>query len=284
MHEKKAMMTGKIIDNRCTAPGHFLMTVRLPPSFASPSPGQFIMIHEAGRREPLLARPFSVFDFHRHGDHVALELLYHVAGRGTSLFSGMRSGDEATILGPLGNGFTLPAGVRRAVFVAGGVGIAPLHFLVHGGFLTAGVESPKEAIFYLGARTKDLLTGFERLSDFCDLRICTDDGSRGYRGPVTDLLKCDIEDYDPKETVIFACGPTPMIRALKYLLKNSLIPCQVSLEERMACGIGACLGCAISIGVPGSKTKYRKVCEDGPVFDLREILPATNFETHENET
>jgi dihydroorotate dehydrogenase electron transfer subunit len=109
------------------------------------------------------------------------------------------------------------------------------------------------------------------LSGFCDLRICTDDGSRGYRGPVTDLLKRNLDDYDPKETVVFACGPTPMIRALGRLLENNPIPCQVSLEERMACGIGACLGCAIAIGGPGRKTEYRKVCKDGPVFDLREI-------------
>jgi dihydroorotate dehydrogenase electron transfer subunit len=282
MDEKKAMMTGEIVENRCTAPGHFHMTVRLPPSFTTPAPGQFVMIREGGRGEPLLARPFSVFDFHRKGYHCVLELLYRVAGWGTSLFSGLRSGDKATLLGPLGRGFTLPAGVRRALFVAGGVGVAPLHFLIHSGFLATGVENPREAIFYLGARTKELLTGFERLSGLCDLRVCTDDGSRGHRGPVTDLLKRDIDDYDPKETVVFACGPTPMIRALERLLENNLIPCQVSLEERMACGIGACLGCAIAIGGPGKKTEYRKVCEDGPVFELREILPTTPFDTQEN--
>jgi dihydroorotate dehydrogenase electron transfer subunit len=282
MHEQKAMVTGEIIGNRCTAPGHFLMTVRLPHLFTTPAPGQFVMIHETGRGDPLLARPFSVFDFHRFGDHVVLELLYRVAGRGTSLFSRMMSGDELTLLGPLGRGFTLPAGIRRAVCVAGGVGVAPLHFLIHSGFLTARGESPRAAIFYLGARTKDLLAGVERLNDFCDLRICTDDGSLGHRGPVTDLLKCDIEDYDPQETVVLACGPIPMIRALERLLRNNSIPCQVSLEERMACGIGACLGCAIAIGGPGRKTEYRRVCEDGPVFDLREILPTTAFDTQEN--
>ena len=282
MHEKKAMMTGEIIDNRCTAPGHFLMTLRLASAFETPAPGQFVMIREAGRSDPLLARPISVFDFHRYGDHCVLEILYRVAGRGTSLFSGMRSGDEATVLGPLGRGFTLPAGIGRALFVAGGVGVAPLHFLVHSGLLTAGAQRPVETIFYLGARSRDLLTGVERLDGFCDLRMCTDDGSRGHRGPVTDLLKRDIDDYDPSQTAIFACGPKPMIRTLACLLENTLIPCQVSLEERMACGIGACLGCAIAIGGPGRKTEYRRVCEDGPVFDLREILPTTPIDTQEN--
>ena len=265
-------MIGEIVDNRCAAPDHFLMTIRLPSSFTTPAPGQFVMVRETGRGEPLLPRPFSVFDFHRCGDDVVLELLYRVAGRGTSLFSGMRPGDKLTVLGPLGRGFTIPDGIRRGLFIAGGVGVAPLHFLIHSGFLTAGTESRREAIFYFGARSQDLLAGFARLSGFCDLRICTDDGSQGYRGPVTDLLKRDINDYDPEETVVFACGPTLMIRALGRLLKNSLILCQISLEERMACGIGACLGCAIAIGGPGGKTEYQKVCKDGPVFDLREIL------------
>ncbi len=269
------MRTGEIVDNRCTAPDHFLMAVRLPASFTTPAPGQFVMVRETGRGEPLLARPFSVFDFHRCGDDCVLELLYRVAGRGTFLFSRMRPKDELTVLGPLGRGFTIPAGIRRGLFVAGGVGVAPLHFLVHTGFLTAGTKSLREAIFYFGARSQDLLAGLARLSGFCDLRICTDDGSRGYRGPVTDLLKRDIDDYDPKETVVFGCGPAPMIRSLGRLLGNNRIPCQVSLEERMACGIGACLGCAVAIGGPGGKTEYRKVCEDGPVFDLREILLAS---------
>jgi dihydroorotate dehydrogenase electron transfer subunit len=96
------------------------------------------------------------------------------------------------------------------------------------------------------------------------------------------LLKRDIDGYDSKETVVFACGPTPMIHALERLLKNNPIACQVSLEERMACGIGACLGCAIAVGGPAKTMGYRKVCEDGPVFDLREILPATALETQEN--
>lgn len=278
MDKIQAMRTGVIIDNRCAAPGHFLMTVRLPSSFKTPAPGQFVMVRQAGRFEPLLSRPFSVFDFHRNGDDCVLEILYRVAGRGTFLFSKMRKGDGLTVVGPLGRGFAIPAGIKRGLLVAGGVGVAPLHYLVHTGFRTGGTQSPGEAVFYFGARSLDLLAGLDRLSGFCDLRICTDDGSRGYHGPVTDLLECDIDGYDPKETVVFGCGPSPMIRSLGRLLGNSPIPCQVSLEERMACGIGACLGCAVAIGGPGGKTEYRKVCEDGPVFDLRQILPASPVE------
>lgn len=276
MPDKRAVMTGEIIDNHPVAPGHFLMRLRLPLSFTTPTPGQFVMIRQAGQGEPLLARPFSVFDFHRYGDHVVLELLYRIAGRGTSLFSALRPGDKTTLLGPLGRGFALPAGTRRILLVAGGVGVAPLHFLIRSGIQPIEVERSGTVILYLGARSKDLLTGLEGLGGLCDIQICTDDGSRGHRGPVTDLLKRDIVDCDPAETVVFACGPTPMIRALKGLLSSSYLPCQVSLEERMACGIGACLGCAIAVGGPGREIAYRKVCEEGPVFDLREILLAAH--------
>jgi len=278
MDERKAMAAGEIIDNGPLAPGHYHLTVRLPASFADPSPGQFVMVREAGGREPLLSRPFSVFDFHRRGEGAVLELLYRVVGRGTDLFSRMKPGDELSVLGPLGRGFTMGAGIRRALFVAGGVGVAPLHFLVRSAFAEAGKRNPGDAIFYFGAGSQDLPSGLARMSGFCDLRIATDDGSRGYHGPVTGLLKCDIDDYDPEETILFGCGPVPMIRAIALLLANRPIPCQVSLEERMACGLGACLGCAIATGTSGEGWAYRKVCEDGPVFDIRQILPSFSLE------
>jgi dihydroorotate dehydrogenase electron transfer subunit len=273
MHETHSMMTGVIRENRKMASDHFLMTVILPPSFPIPVPGQFVMVRQSGRGEPLLARPLSVYGFQGHGDHAVLELLYRVIGRGTILFSRMKPGDEVALIGPLGKGFTVPSGIRRVLFVAGGVGVAPLIFLLQCGFLKEDVEQNREAIFYLGARSADFLVGRERLNGSCDLRLCTDDGSLGYHGPVTGLLKNEIEGYDPKETVLFACGPTPMIQALGGLLKDNPIPCQVSIEERMACGLGACLGCAVAIQGPGGKREYVRVCQEGPVFDLREILP-----------
>ncbi len=272
MNENRSLLLGWVIGNRRTAPDHFFMTIRLPLSFAPPSPGQFVMVRESGPREPLLARPLSVFGFQRHVDHFVLELLYRVAGRGTSLFARLQPGDELTVLGPLGKGFTLPAGIKRALFVAGGVGVVPLIFLLHSGFLTAEAQHDTEKIFYLGARSADLLIGLERLRGFCELGICTDDGSHGYHGPVTAMLQRDISGYDPGETVIYACGPAPMIRALRLILKDHPIPCQVSLEERMACGLGACLGCAVAVRGLEGKREYRRVCQEGPVFDLRAVV------------
>jgi dihydroorotate dehydrogenase electron transfer subunit len=279
MHEKQTMLTGKIVENREVALGHFQMAVQLPHSFPTPLPGQFVMIRKAEQEEPLLARPLSVFGFQLYEDHIKLQLLYRVAGRGTKHLACSRPGDELSVLGPLGKGFTLPTGIRRVIFIAGGVGVAPLTFLLHSGLLSSGTELEIQKTFYLGARSAELLAGLDRLEGFCELEICTDDGSRGYHGPVTamfesdiGLLKRDIGGYNPEETMIYACGPMAMIRAIGLLLNEHPIRCQVSLEERMACGLGACLGCAVAIRNEVGERDYRRVCRDGPVFDLREII------------
>ena len=265
------MVTGQVIGNWGVAPDHYLLTLRLPLSFTMPQPGQFVMIRDPERGEPLLPRPISVYSFHQGGDRAILDLLYRAAGRGTSLFSRMKPGDLLNVLGPLGRGFALPRNVRNVILLAGGVGVAPLTFLLHEGYLRDISAKKTEITAYVGARTAELLTGLDRLQGFCDLRIATDDGSAGYHGPVTDLLRCDLGVYEPEETMIYACGPTAMIRSLGLIIRKSAIRCEVSLEERMACGIGACLGCAVAITDGNGKSAYQRVCHDGPVFDIREI-------------
>jgi len=275
MGKETSLMTGTIIENRLAAPDHFLVSVRLPEAFPAPLPGQFVMVREAGRTAPLLARPLSVLGFTQNPGHGVLELLYRVVGEGTSLLSRLKPGDGISVMGPLGRGFAPPEGVEQVLFVAGGVGVAPLAYLLHGGLMTSETGRNLRKAFYLGARSAELLTCLDKLRDSCELGICTDDGSRGYCGSVTDLLARDIGGYEPKKTLIYACGPTPMIRSLKALLKGRPIPCQVSLEERMACGLGACLGCAVAIRRRGSGQgiEYKRVCKDGPVFDLEEVIP-----------
>ncbi len=274
MHEKKAMTIGMVLGSRPVAPDHFLLSVRMGQGFVEPLPGQFVMIRESLRREPLLARPLSVFGFKRHEGHGVLELLYRVAGKGTTILAHLKPGGELAVLGPIGRGFTLPSGIRQVIFVAGGVGVAPLAYLLHSDLLASKAGPEIRMNFYLGARSAELLAGVERLRDFCELGICTDDGSHGYHGTVTAMLHRDIDRFDPGETIIYACGPTPMVWALRSLLREHPISCQVSLEERMACGLGACLGCAVAIRGPEGKREYRRVCQDGPVFDLREVLLA----------
>lgn len=263
---------GEVIGNCCVAPGHFLLSIGLPDAFATPQPGQFVMVRDPGRGEPLLARPLSVYGFHREAGRAVLELLCRVAGRGTSLFSRMNPGAPLAVLGPLGRGFTLQSGLRKVVLLAGGVGVAPLTFLLQGGYLRQGSrQEPGFITAYVGARTADLLTGVDRLQGFCELRTATDDGSAGYHGLVTDLLRADLDGYDPGETMIYACGPAAMIRSLGVILRSSTLHCEVSLEERMACGIGACLGCAVATTESDGDVLYRRVCCDGPVFDIRRI-------------
>jgi len=272
MAEIPSIAIGQVMENRSVAPDHFILTVRLPLSFATPAPGQFVMIRDPDRGEPLLPRPISVYGFQREEDHAILNLLCRVAGWGTSLFSRLNPGSTLTVLGPLGRGFSIDPDVRQLLLVAGGVGAAPLAFLLQDGSLLKQDSGKRQVTAYLGAGTAELLTGLNRFQGFCDLRTCTDDGSKGYHGPVTDLLAVDLGGYDAKSTLILACGPEAMIRSLALLLRDTGIRCQVSLEERMACGVGACLGCVVAIKEGEGGTGYRRVCHDGPVFDIGEIL------------
>jgi dihydroorotate dehydrogenase electron transfer subunit len=272
------MADGQVIRNVEVAPDHFRLTLRLSSSFATPYPGHFVMIRESDHREPLLPRPLSVYGFHREGGYAVLDLLYRVVGRGTSLFSRLRSMSSLTVLGPLGRGFTVDRDVRKVILVAGGVGVAPLTFLLHESYSRTNASGKTQTTAYVGARTAELLTGLDRLDGFCDIRVATNDGSAGHQGLVTDLLRCNMDGYAPEETLIYGCGPAAMIRSLGLLVRKTAIPCQVSLEERMACGIGACLGCAVAITDSKGKSDYQRVCHDGPVFNIREISQISSLD------
>lgn len=270
-YKDPSMPIGEVIANPEIAPDHFLLTLSLPSDFATPQPGQFVMIRDSAQAEPLLPRPLSVYGFCRVGGRAIVDLLYRVTGRGTSLFSRMKPGALLTVLGPLGRGFTLQRDVRNVVLLAGGVGVAPLTFLLHEGYLRNTSLQRIQITAYVGAKTAELLLSLDRVQDFCNLRTATDDGSAGYHGLVTDFLRYELGDYEPQFTMVYACGPVAMIRSLGFIIQEPTIRCEVSLEERMACGIGACLGCAVAIKDGQGKTSYRRVCHDGPVFDLREI-------------
>lgn len=272
MTEKPFVAIGQVIENRSVAPGHFLLTIRLPLSFATPIPGQFVMIRDPDRGEPLLPRPISVYGFRRTEDLAILDLLCRVAGRGTALLSRMNPSTKLTVLGPLGRGFAIDSEIEHLLLVAGGVGAAPLAFLLQEGLVPKTLSGKQQITAYLGAGTAELLTGLNRFQGSCNLRTATDDGSCGFRGTVTERLAVDLAGYDAKSTLVLACGPGAMTRSLALLLRDTGIRCQVSLEEKMACGVGACLGCVVAIKEGEGKTAYRRVCKDGPVFDIKKIL------------
>jgi len=249
--------------------GHFLMTVKAPASFRKAIPGQFIMLRREGGNTPFLSRPFSIYSMYSQGDDTFVEILYKVVGKGTEAFSRLREGDALDILRPLGRGFDVPPACRKIVLIAGGIGVAPLSFLAQRcGRNIRGAE----IICYLGAGSSETLAGLDRLEGICSaVEISTDDGSRGYPGPVTSLFKRDRDLYADNTTRIYSCGPRPMLRGLQELLKGRPGVCQVSLEERMACGIGACLGCVVRIRPDGAEGSLVRVCTEGPVFDIRDV-------------
>ena len=274
MPHKNSMMSGRIIFNREIVKDHFLMSLKVSgdfssaePSFQEVSPGQFVMLRVKGDEFPFLGRPMSIYSLYPGTSGLIIELLYRVVGKGTHVISRLKPDEEIYILGPLGRGFDIFPYCSCVILIAGGVGIAPLSFLGKH-YRRDTVNNPPKIICYVGAQRSDLLVGLDRMEEICsDIRISTDDGSRGYHGLVTELFQQDITSYNNSDLVVYSCGPSPMIKKLAEILRNQPVPCQVSVEERMACGVGACLGCAISV-----KSGYRRVCKDGPVFDIHEIV------------
>jgi len=235
--------------------------------YARANPGQFVMLRPAESLDPLLRRPFSIHRLVRSGDAVeGIELLYKVVGPVTQRMAALRTGDELDLLGPLGTGFKLPDAPGRIVLVAGGIGIAPLMFLAlrlreHGADLTT-------CRLFLGGRSRnDLLCrrDFEQLG--IPVHHTTDDGSSGDQCLVTQPFERQTVQQPPD--LIYACGPMDMLRCVIGVAATRRVPCQVSIETMMACGIGACLGCAVESRL--SPQRYLHACLDGPVFDALDL-------------
>lgn len=257
------MVLHGIMDENCevafqreVAGGVFLLGIKSHAIAGKAAPGQFVMVRVRNSLSPLLRRPFSICGV---VDGIIV-LLYMVVGEGTEILSGTLPGQRISVLGPLGNGFRLPSGIKRIFLVGGGMGIAPLLFL-------AGRIEPGHAVFMAGYRSSEKAVPIKDLGLPCPgIQLATEDGSEGVRGLVTDLLELRIREDNIEDPVVFACGPVPMLRRVSSLCLELGISCQISLEAHMACGLGACQGCA----VPGSKDSgkvFFHVCKDGPVFD-----------------
>ena len=250
-----------IIFNKRLVPDTFLMALESPEICAEAKPGQFVMIRVTSGIDPLLRRPFSICG--TRGDDRLL-ILYRVVGRGTAIMSKAKKGEKLDILGPLGSGFDLPKRDRNAVLVAGGIGVAPLIFL-------AQATDARKTAFLAGYRSENEILPFEEFGlDVMEIFISTDDGTAGHHGFVTELLENHLAGFSEDPPLIFSCGPLPMLKHVAGLALSKNIPCQVSLETNMACGLGACQGCAVMASSEETRT-YFHVCQDGPVFDIQKL-------------
>ncbi|NMD42678.1 MAG: dihydroorotate dehydrogenase electron transfer subunit [Firmicutes bacterium] len=244
------------------AAGWYLFDLEAP-LLARAAPGQFVQLRIGSRTDPLLRRPLSVH--YADPERGRIRLLSRVSGGGTALAASYRQGEELDLLGPLGQGFPFLDREEPALLVGGGIGMAPLYF--------AAVQRRRAALPFellLGGRSSALLPPDDYFSgDRLRPLIVTDDGSRGGKGTVTALLEQRLEKV--KEPLrVHACGPAPMLARVVELARSAGAAVYLSLEARMGCGVGACLGCVHPFLREG-RIEYRRVCRDGPVFDGEEV-------------
>ncbi len=235
-------------------------------SFKSPdialnsSPGQFLQLRITENLDPFLRRPFSISRVDKKRG--IIDILYKVIGRGTELMTHSKNNNLIDVVGPLGNSFDIEGDFQKALIVAGGIGCAPVFYLID-----ELIEKNKNIKLIFGSKTRKQLIDFNEYGNKIDVSICTEDGSCGTKGLVTDIILKEIPDSSGSVQG-FACGPNPMYKVIQDLFSVSKsIPWQVSMESRMACGTGVCQGCAIKMKTNG----YKLVCSQGPVFNLKDI-------------
>ncbi len=255
-------LTAADITKQCqVAPSYYLLEFTAKQLALSAKPGQFVHVKCSETQDPLLRRPISIHRVNREKGTVSL--LYRAVGRGTKLLAAKKPGESLDILGPLGNGFQLPPPGSKVAIVAGGIGIAPLFFLTEE--LIAHDLLPE---VFFGARSSADLPAKEQITALgVKLFLATDDGSAGRCGSVTELLAEHVEKFN----CIYACGPYPMMKKVAEMSRGKGIALQVSLEERMGCGVGACLACSCKIKTAQGNS-YKRVCTDGPVFNAEEVV------------
>lgn len=251
MQKTKKIIAGEIITNSKIAPDHLVMQIKSTWLAKHAKAGQFVTIKvEENTTDPLLRIPLAVYDV----DGDTISLLYKVVGKATQILSTKKSSEHISLLGPLGNGFELKKNID-AILVAGGCGIAPLYLLAKN-----LIANNNKVTIFIGAFNKSQILAAEKFSNLgAKVCIATEDGSLGFKGYVTELLDSRLRVND--DTMIYASGPHPMLKALAKITKQFNITAQLSLEEYMACGIGVCRGCAVP-----TAEGYKLCCKDGPVF------------------
>jgi dihydroorotate dehydrogenase electron transfer subunit len=232
------------------------MVLHAPAIVSQVKPGQFVHVKAAGNSHLLLRRPLSIADCNQ--ERGTLTLIYRIVGSGTAQLAALNPGEFIDCMGPLGSGFTIQG--EKPLLVGGGMGIAPL-------VLLGRALCPRPIEVLIGGRTQEDMFWPDLFNDICHgLHITTDDGSLGHRGTTVNLLPAILKQQ--KIDMIYTCGPRVMMEHVAKVAMQAGIPCQVSLEEHMACGVGACLSCTCA-GMDGVR---RKICSDGPVFWAEEVL------------
>lgn len=245
----------KVVRNDRLEEGVYDLWLEADDIAATSKPGQFISLYcnDGGR---LLPRPISICEIDRHTGKV--RLVYRVLGKGTEEFAGLKSGELIDCIGPLGNGFTLEG--SKALIIGGGIGIPPL--------LELAKQLDCEKNIVLGFRDHTFLN--KEFEEYGNVYLSTEDGSIGTKGNVIDAIK----EHNLTADIIYACGPTPMLRGVKEYAAVNQIKAQLSLEERMACGIGACLACVCNTSEVDhhSNVNNKRICKEGPVFYANEVI------------
>jgi len=260
----------QVLWNTRLGPDYYRIGMVCHDGYSHAMPGQFVMLRLPDRSTPLLRRPFSIHRrFKTDSGTTGIEVLYQVVGETTRALSTVGKGGLVDLIGPLGRGFTISGDCRKVCIVGGGVGVAPLLFLAD--VLVETRVTPEFVTVFIGGRSEhDLLCG----EDFTQLGMpvvtTTDDGSAGDQCLVTHPLEQAVRATRPD--IIYACGPTGMLVCVAGIAEAFDVPCQVSVEAMMACGMGACLGCAVeSRGDAVDSERVLHACLDGPVFDTKKL-------------
>ena len=258
--------------NQPEKPGYFRMGLTCGPGYKLARPGQFVTARLPQFSSPLLRRPFSIHRLIRsENEAVGIEILYRVVGEFTQNLAALRPGAELDLMGPLGRGFTVSKDLARVALVGGGIGVAPLVFLAEA-LNGAGVDL-SGSLACIGGRTENDILAEARFKQLkMDVIITTEDGSAGRKGLVIAPLEHWLKSNTPD--MIYACGPMPMLKVVGAMAHQRSLPCELSIETMMACGMGACLGCAVKTA--DAPDRYRHVCIDGPVFSAGRLMLQVN--------
>jgi dihydroorotate dehydrogenase electron transfer subunit len=265
----------EVLENVLLATRTYRIRLHAPDLAKTIRPGQFLMLRIVDTTDPLLGRPFALYDtvLDGQGRPIGVDVVYLVAGKMTARLAVLRPGDTVEVWGPLGNGFPDLSGLEQVALVAGGIGQTPFLAYIrqllgqrgYGGRVAQ--QSVQRVALYYGVRTAELAAGVD---DFraagAAVHLASDDGTLGYHGFVTQLLAT----HSPPQHIV-GCGPEPMMKALAQLARQWHVPCHLSLETPMACGVGICFSCVTKVQTPDG-WDYRRVCVEGPVFDAAGLV------------